>query len=333
MNSHAHAIARRFFTIGPHAGAHEAASRAAASVAVPLVLLYLIGRTDLSLYAALGAFTAVYGRYASYADRIAMQVLAGGVIVAAMLAGTLLSVVDAPATFRVLVVALIAGSVTYLADVLGWRPTGAMFAVFASGACASIPATGRSFAEVLLVGGGTVAISILITATLALRRVGLRDLVAIPVIVDPGPAGRRNALAVTIGAFLAGYAGLLLIGDHWYWATVATLATLNGPDFHARITRGLQRLIGTIVGVVFAGGLLALDLPLLATIGVAIAFQGLVELVIMRNYGAAMLFITTIALVMVHMASPQPVGELIANRILETLIGVVVGLGVVFALR
>ncbi|MFP3701908.1 hypothetical protein SB758_41175, partial [Burkholderia sp. SIMBA_013] len=50
------------FDVGPHAGAHWTALRASLAIFVPLVACLASGRGDLLLYAAIGAFAALYGR-------------------------------------------------------------------------------------------------------------------------------------------------------------------------------------------------------------------------------------------------------------------------------
>ena len=53
--------------------------------------------------------------------------------------------------------------------------------------------------------------------------------------------------------------------------------------------------------------------------------QIVTELVVGRNYGLALLFITPMAMLMGQLAHPQPVGDLLLDRGLETLIGAAVG--------
>ena len=54
--------------------------------------------------------------------------------------------------------------------------------------------------------------------------------------------------------------------------------------------------------------------------------QFLAELFVLRHYSLALLFITPLALLMVQLGSPQPVIPLLQVRIIETAIGVTVGL-------
>ncbi|WP_187614915.1 MULTISPECIES: FUSC family protein [Microbacterium] len=310
--------------VAPHRGDHRVALRAAVSVAVPLVVLWALGRLDLSIYASFGAFAALYGRHDAFRDRIRMQASAGVVLLVAMLIGTALSVLAAPAVASVLVVALVAAVVTLLAYVLQWHPPGPLFTVFATGACATIPATTASFGAVLMVGGASVLFGLVLTTLVAVLT---RSAAVTASKVRPrvGPVAVEMAASVALAIVGAGIVGLLLGGTHWYWAAVGAVAAVSGAQLNARVIRGIQRLVGTVLGVLVAAGILALDLPPLAVIAVVVVLQGTAELFIGRNYGIAMVFVTPLALLMVHLAAPTPVVDLLTDRVLETVIGVLVG--------
>ena len=300
--------------IGPHGGAHRVAARAALSVGVPLLVLLLIGRLDLSVYASFGAFAALYGRLDPPRTRVRMQTTAGGILVLSMLLGTLLSALSAPPVVSVVVVAVMAAAVTLFAYRAQWHPPGALFTVFAAGA----------FGLVLLVGVSSVLWSLLVTTALVLSRRGSwrRPSRQAPPI---GPVAWEMTATVGVAALLAGVAGTLLIGTHWYWAMVGAVAAVGGAHVTARLIRGTQRLVGTLVGVLIAAGLLALHLPPWAILVVAVLMQVGAELFVGRNYGIAMVFITPLALLMISLASPATPGMLLRDRVLETVIGVAVG--------
>lgn len=287
-------------------------------------MLWALDRLDLSIYASFGAFAALYGRADAFGDRIRMQAAAALTLIGAMLIGTAVSVVGAPAAVRVLVVALVAAVVTLVAAVGRWHPPGALFAVFAAGACATLPATPGSFAALLVVAGASALFALTLTAVLAAVRGGLRD---------GGHASRARlgatavemSVAVAVGSALAGLAGLALLGTHWYWAMVAAVAALGGASVTARVVRGFQRLLGTVVGILLAAGLLSLHLPPLAIIAAAVVLQVGAELFVGRNYGIAMVFVTPLALLMIELAVPADPVLLIRDRILDTLVGVAIG--------
>lgn len=312
--------------VAPSRGDHRVAIRAAVSVGVPLLILWAIGRLDLSIYASFGSFAALYGRGDVFSDRLRMQASAGGVLLLAMLAGSALSFFRVPALVAVIAVAAVASLVTLLAYTMRWHPPGALFAVFAIGATASIPASDAAFANVLVVGVGSVLFALLVTTLFA----AARDR-ALPEIA-PAQARQRIGgvaweMAVTVGAatLLAGAIGLLLVGTHWYWAMVGAAAAVSGAHVNARIIRGIQRLVGTLVGVLVAAGILALHLPPLAVVVLAVVFQACAEMLVGRNYGIAMVFVTPLALLMVELAAPTSIDALLRDRMLETVIGVAAG--------
>ncbi|MDQ1170214.1 hypothetical protein QE392_002018 [Microbacterium proteolyticum] len=310
--------------VGPHRGDHRVAARAVLSVGVPLLVLLLLGRLDLSVYASFGAFAALYGRTDRPRARVGMQITAGAILVGSMLVGTAMSFLAVPALGSVAVVAALAAAVTLFAYRAQWHPPGALFAVFAAGATASFPATAATFATALLVGGASVAWSLIVTTVFVLVRHGSwarpkRPRRAI------GPVAWEMTATVGAAALLAGIAGALLVGTHWYWAMVGAVAAVGGAHVTARLIRGVQRLTGTLLGVLIAAGLLALQLPPWLVVVVAVVMQAGAELFVGRNYGIAMLFITPLALLMVSLASPVAPELLLRDRVVETVIGVAVG--------
>jgi len=310
--------------VGPHRGDHRVAVRAVLSVGIPLLVLLALGRLDLSVYASFGAFAALYGRTDLPRTRVRMQSVAGAVLVSCMLVGTALSALATPALASVAVVALLAAVVTLFAYRAQWHPPGALFAVFAAGATASFPATAETFLTVILVGGASVMWSMLVTTVFILARRGSwrRPARTRPPI---GSVAWEMTATVGVAALLAGVAGALLVGTHWYWAMVGAVAAVGGAHVTARLIRGVQRLVGTLLGVLIAAGLLALDLPPWVVLLVAVALQAGAELFVGRNYGIAMLFITPLALLMVSLASPVAPEMLLRDRVIETVIGVAVG--------
>lgn len=310
--------------VGPHRGDHRVAVRAVLSVGIPLLVLLALGRLDLSVYASFGAFAALYGRTDLPRTRVRMQSVAGAVLVSCMLVGTALSALATPALASVAVVALLAAVVTLFAYRAQWHPPGALFAVFAAGATASFPATAETFLTVILVGGASVLWSMLVTTVFILARRGSwrRPARTRPPI---GSVAWEMTATVGVAALLAGVAGALLVGTHWYWAMVGAVAAVGGAHVTARLIRGVQRLVGTLLGVLIAAGLLALDLPPWVVLLVAVALQAGAELFVGRNYGIAMLFITPLALLMVSLASPVAPEMLLRDRVIETVIGVAVG--------
>jgi uncharacterized membrane protein YccC len=128
------------------------------------------------------------------------------------------------------------------------------------------------------------------------------------------------------GVLLAGTVATASGIGHPYWAMVSAVVPLVARELRPQVVRGVQRLVGTLVGLGLAAALLAADLGGLAVIVVVVVLQATAELFVGRNYALALLAITPLALLMVHLASPVPAPVLLLDRGLETLIGVSVGL-------
>lgn len=103
------------------------------------------------------------------------------------------------------------------------------------------------------------------------------------------------------------------------------MSNVTGADTYARVARGLQRCVGTCVGVALTALVFAFDSPVWAILAVALASQFTIELVILRNYAVGMVFMTVTALLMVHMVSPEPASSLLIDRISMTVLGAGVG--------
>jgi len=181
-----------------------------------------------------------------------------------------------------------------------------------------------TFASVIGVAGLSVLFSLAVTSAiaLALRRPPPVDRKArLPV----GRVAGEMTLTVGVATLTAGVAALLIVESHWYWAMVGAVAAVSGARTSARVIRGIQRLLGTLLGVVVAAAILGLGLPPLAVIAIAILLQIAAELFVGRNYGIAMVFITPLALLMVSLAAPTPADALLRDRVIDTLIGVAIG--------
>ncbi|MFJ6678031.1 FUSC family protein [Microbacterium sp. NPDC091382] len=318
--------------VAPYDRDHTVAIRAAISVGVPLLVLWATGRLDLSIYASFGAFAALYGRTDPIGDRVRMQAAAGAVLVAAMLIGTATSVADLAAPWAIVIVSAVASVVTLVAYAAQWHPPGALFIVFAAGATASVPADAARLIDVLAIGLAAVIFSILVTLVHGAVSVrGIPPLSRTKNGIPVGAVAGEMAITVAVATLLGGVAGFVLLDSHWYWAMVGAVAAVSGPHVKARVIRGIQRLIGTVLGVLVAAAILALGVPPLGVILIAVALQATAELFVGRNYAIAMVFITPLALLMVQLAAPTTVSVLLSDRLLETLIGIVAGTAVAVA--
>ncbi|GAA4709956.1 Fusaric acid resistance protein-like [Promicromonospora umidemergens] len=324
---------RRMVSVGPYGGELPVALRAAASVAVPMLVLWATGHLEWSLYATFGAFTSLFGRTVPIRERLRTQVQAGGVLTASVLLGTSLAVLSGAVagTWWVVVpvAAVWATAVAVLSHRLRWHPPGPLFPVFALGACSSVPVTLDELPVALAVTVAAALLALVLTVCGArFEYVGPPSGSVRPTPAAPGPEWTLAHYAVRYGAGVAGAGAIATAVGHPYWAMVAAVVPMSAPDATGRLTRAAQRLAGTLVGVVIAWALLAAGPPPLVVIAVAAVLQAGAELYVGRNYGLAMLFITPLALSMTHLANPVPVSGLVSDRALDTLVGVAVAVAI-----
>jgi len=149
----------------------------------------------------------------------------------------------------------------------------------------------------------------------------------------PGSHVRHVMVRVAIAAPLAGAAAMLLDVGHAYWAIAAAVLVLHqGADHSRTLRRGADRLVGTWVGLILAAGILWLHPQGWWLAVILAALQLTIEMLVVRHYGLASVFITAAALTISTGSHRVDVGELLVARGSDTLIGCAVGVAVFLAL-
>jgi hypothetical protein len=307
--------------------------RAAVAMLAALLTLDAMGRLEWAVYASFGAFAAVYGGPQRFPGRARLQAAVGALLTASVTTGALVGLTPSRQWLVVPAAAAWAVVAALISDRFGWRPPGPMFATFAVAAAATVPSTAGTVAAAAVVAAATAATAVLLGAieSAALGSAHARPDPPFP----PAPRARQlvHAARCGVAVVVAGVAATASGSGHPYWAMVAAVVPVAVPTWSAQVLRGLHRATGTLLGVGVAAGLLQPHLPPVALIVVVAVLQGLTELVVARNYGLALVFITPLALLLVRLAVREPTGELVLDRAMETLIGVAVGLLAAFATR
>ncbi len=151
--------------------------------------------------------------------------------------------------------------------------------------------------------------------------------------VKPGSVSLLVTMRVGVASLLAGLVGGLMGLERAYWAIAAAVLVLHfGFDWRRTVQRGLERMVGTWVGVLLAGAILALRPEGLWLVAAIMVVQFVLQMLVLRNYAFAVIFISVIALLISSGGRPvTDIGELMWARGIDTTLGCVVGI-VVFAL-
>lgn len=155
--------------------------------------------------------------------------------------------------------------------------------------------------------------------------------------VTPGSVSLQLAVRVGVAVAISGVIAVLisqaLTMSHAYWAMAAAVLMLHqGFDWQRTVARGVERTLGTWLGLGVAGGILALHPQGLWLVVVIGALQFVIEMYVVRNYTLAVVFITPAALTIASGGQPvENLGELLLTRGSDTLIGCAVALAVYWA--
>jgi hypothetical protein len=323
---------------------YEVAARAALAIAVPLTVLALTGYLEWAAYAAFGSMTALFGRNEPYRVRLRTVSVAGVLMLVFISVGLLLAMIEAPLLVLTIGLVVVITVGILVASTAGLFPATPLFFVFGYAVIAQLPTPGSEFWSRLLVAVAAAAFAWLLTMSgwLLRRAAGQREPHLYKNLVHGGvvlPGAVRDRKVWTsiahnvVGALAAGAIAIGVGFGHPYWAVVSVVAVLPPPGAAHSVSRAVHRMLGTTAGVGITALVLLPGPPIAVLVLVIVLCQFGAEILIGRHYGAALLFVTPLALTVVHLVSPVPVPELLVDRVLETVLGSVIALVVVLFVR
>jgi hypothetical protein len=142
----------------------------------------------------------------------------------------------------------------------------------------------------------------------------------------PGSPLLPVALRTAVGCALAGYGSLALGIGRPYWALV-TAASLYQANVTLTWNRTVQRVAGNLAGVlVFAAVVPLAHVGQIFVVLFCLLFSFGAEAFISRNYWLGSVCVTPMALLITEFARTQEAGELITDRVVDTLVGALLGI-------
>ena len=301
--------------------------QAALAVLLAIVATHFSPWPQLVGYASLGALAALFGRFATVERRMRIVMICALLLALGVLLPSLASWADALPWMMVLVLALVAGASTVA--VSWWRlgGPGAVIIVFAAGAAYHPVGSGAEvLARVLatLAGGVVAVLTCLVTDRW--RAAELKTLRLPPAHVPPWSHQWIAAARITACAALAAWLAFMLGWHHPAWAAIGAVSVMQGGHLHITMNRALQRMAGTIVGSFIVWAMLAQQPSFWVVVAAIVVFQFLTEVVIGYNYVLGQITVTPMALLMTYLASPNVAASMPVERVLDTMLGAVLGI-------
>lgn len=319
----------RLMADGAHAG------RVSLGLLLPGVVLLLAGRPELIIYAVFGSFAGMYGRAESRTLRLLHQTQGALLLLGGTVVGIALAQADAGRSTVILAAVVFAILGSLVADFFGLRPEGPFYGVFALGALAGMPTDLGSPIGLGLIALGSAVLAVLIGLLSGGSGGGARSLAA--TVREQRLRSRHGALAHALryaaAVALAGSAALACGLSHVNWAIAGAAVTLAAADSRGRLLRGIHRVVGTLAGLAVTALALAPGFSprTLAIVVICLLFP--TELFMAVNYALAVSFFTPMIMLMTELAEPIGLGELLEDRALGTMLGVVVALAVSWVVR
>ena len=133
-------------------------------------------------------------------------------------------------------------------------------------------------------------------------------------------------IGVCVGMSLA--LSQILELERAYWVPISCLAVIQGVSLRAVWNRQIHRILGTAIGLLLTWGLLTLPFDKWTLSLVMMALVFIIETMVVRHYGIAVVFITPLTIFLAEAAqlghgSPA---ALIQARFFDTILGCVIGL-------
>lgn len=329
-------------SFGPSTGRRwPLALQAGIAMAAPVVVLAAVGRSDIALLAASGAFTVIYGGWLRPRERARFAPLIALALVACAAAGTLAAAGGTPVVLAGVVIVTIVSVAA-----AGWRslgPPGTVFFVLVFGLSAQITAVHNGARTVdpatylVVVAGSCLFACILVAAPLVLPRYRAENPRRLAELFPArwGGAARSLTARSAIVAVLGVGAAVLVDPTRSYWVVCAGIAVAGMPlGRRAAATRGIHRSIGTIGGGALYLAVAFLPLPIWVLGIVLGVLQFVIELVVVRHYALALVFITPLVLLLIGAASGHAATVPLAfERVVDTIVGAAIGTAAALTVR
>lgn len=134
----------------------------------------------------------------------------------------------------------------------------------------------------------------------------------------------KYALRVSIGLCVGVFVYKFFKIDHGHWLPITMIIVIQ-PYYGATRKKGLERVIGTVAGIVLGGVIMLFPLSHEAFVVLLIVVSFFVAYFLRNNYKVGVFFVTIMMVILMQL-SQQATWQLIGWRIISTLIGAVLAL-------
>lgn len=298
-----------------------------------LFIGYFLGKPNYGALSSLGALTILYFTSAPITQRmIHLAICAFGIV----FSFTVSSFFGFNIYFAALSVAVISFLAHFISSYFKIPPPGNFFFIMV----AAMASTYKFDLEMIPTRVGLVAMGAILSCSFAFLYSVFIEKSKVVTVSRRSFNKRRYTKFVEstiIGVFMALtlIIGHLLEFKNTYWISIAAVAIMQGRNFEHVRQRNMHRILGTFIGIGLALVILLFNPEKIVMIVIITVLQFIIELLIVRNYGFAVVFITPLTILLAETASEihHDVEILMKARLLDTIIGSLIGLAAGFFLH
>lgn len=317
---------RFLLTVNPHQRPWQIPLLAALSVGLPVLAGAWLGHFGFGITTCLGALVILYMPQGRTMRRgISTLAACGGGFVLCFALG-------AGVSFNPWVAALTLGITAALATTLCrlWAlpPPGTFFFIMIT----AIGTTTAFEPALIPLRLGLIALGSLLACLLAavynLYQARRSPPTVLPIIVPRQDVRQIRGESVLVAVFVgSSYAAANWLGlDNPYWVPISCAAIMQAANLRLLWQRKVHRILGTSLGMLLAWGIFSLALSGVQIALMIMALQFIIELLVVRNYGLAMIFITPLTVLFADAVTPiHDVEALILARMFDIVLGSIIG--------
>ncbi|MDQ1163438.1 hypothetical protein QE422_003806 [Chryseobacterium sp. SORGH_AS 447] len=298
-----------------------------------LFIGYFLGKPNYGALSSLGALTILYFTSAPITQRmIHLTICAFGIV----FSFTASSFFGFNIYFAALSVAIVSFLAHFISSYFKIPPPGNFFFIMV----AAMASTYKFDLELIPLRVGLVAMGAILSCSFAFLYsvfVEKSEVVTVPRRTFNKRRYTKFVESTIIGIFMALtlIIGHLLDFKNTYWISIATVAIIQGRNFEHVRQRNMHRILGTFIGIGLVWLILLFNPEKITMIIIITVLQFIIELLVVRNYGLAVVFITPLTILLAETASDvhHNVEHLMQARLLDTIIGSLLGLAAGFFLH
>lgn len=294
-------------------------------VGIPLLVGYYFDRLDYGILACIAGLVILYMPSTTVARRMITLLACSFGFMVSFFIGVCFS-------FNPIVSSVVLGffaiSVHWVVNYFRMKPPGSFFFIMIASLASCMPFN----LETIPIRVGLIGMGAMLACTLALFY-SLYNAEKYPskkesiVVVKNNDTTLFESVIVGVFIFLSLITGHLLELENPYWLPISCAAVMQGASLHHVWQRSFQRVLGTFVGLGLAWLLLLLKMTPLTICICIILLQFIIEMLIVRHYGLAVVFITPLTLFLAEAGSTMTVDAttLISVRFMDIFLGSCIG--------